>query len=136
MPHKRLLKKLWGYGIRGNIHAWIRDFLSGRKQHVRINGYLSEPVKVTSGEPQSSVLGPILFLIYINDLPEVISTIMKLFADDPKIYRSISTIQHVEQLQLSVDEAVAWADIWEMFHNLKNVNIYKLALDKNQLLTK
>ena len=119
VPHKRLLRKLWGYGIRGNVHAWIQDFLSDRKQHVRINGNLSDPVKVTSGVPQGSVLGPILFLIYINDLPEVISTIMKLFADDAKIYRSISTIQHVELLQLSVDEAVAWAGTWEMFFNLK-----------------
>ena len=119
VPHKRLLRKLWGYGIRGNVHAWIQDFLSDRKQHVRINGNLSDPVKVTSGVPQGSVLGPILFLIYINDLPEVISTIMKLFADDAKIYKSISTIQHVELLQLSVDEAVAWAGTWEMFFNLK-----------------
>ena len=119
VPHKRLLRKLWGYGIRGNVYAWIQDFLSDRKQHVRINGNLSDPVKVTSGVPQGSVLGPILFLIYINDLPEVISTIMKLFADDAKIYKSISTIQHIELLQLSVDEAVAWAGTWEMFFNLK-----------------
>lgn len=119
VPHKRLLKKLWGYGIRGNIYAWILDFLSDRKQYVRISGNSSEPVMVTSGVPQGSVLGPILFLIYINDLPEVIPAITKLFADDAKIYRSISTIQHVDQIQLSIDEAVAWAGSWEMFFNIK-----------------
>ena len=64
-------------------------------------------------------MGPILFLIHINDLPEVISTIMKLIAVDAKIYRSISTIHHVEQLQLSVDEAVTWAGTWAMFFNFK-----------------
>ena len=57
VPHKRLLRKLWGYGIRGNVHAWIQDFLSDRKQHVRINGNLSDPVKVTSGVPQGQCSG-------------------------------------------------------------------------------
>ncbi|MEW8547738.1 MAG: reverse transcriptase family protein, partial [Candidatus Thiodiazotropha sp.] len=119
VPHKRLLKKLWGYGIRGNIYSWILDFLSDRKQYVKVCGISSDPVMVTSGVPQGSVLGPILFLIYINDLPEVISAITKLFADDAKIYRSIATNQHIAQVQLSVDEAVAWADTWEMFFNFK-----------------
>ena len=95
VPHKRLLKKLWGYGIRGNIHAWIKDFLFNSTQHVKINGNLSESIQVTSGVPQGSVLGPIFFLIYINNLTEMITVIMKLFADDAKVYWSISSVDHV-----------------------------------------
>ena len=95
VPHKRLLKKLWGYGIRGNVHAWVKDFLTNRSQLVKINDASSEPVNVTSGVPQGSVLGPILFLIYINDLADTISAIIKLFADNVKVYRSISTVENV-----------------------------------------
>ena len=79
----------------------------------------SESIQVTSGVPQGSVLGPILFLIYINDLPEVITVIMKLFADDAKVYRTISSVEHVCQVQFSVDEAVTWSNIWEMLFNFK-----------------
>ena len=68
IPNKRLLKKLWGYGIRGNVHAWVKDFLTNRSQLVKIKGTSSEPVNATSVVPQGSVLRHILFLIYINDL--------------------------------------------------------------------
>ena len=61
----------------------------------------------------------ILFLIYINDLPEVITVLMKLFADDAKVYRSIADVQHVNQVQISVDKAVTWTNIWEMLFNFK-----------------
>ena len=98
VPHKQLLKKLWGYGIRGNVHAWVKDFLTDRSLLVKINGASSEPVNVTSGVPQGSKLGPILFLIYINDLPDTIAAIIKLFAGDAKVYRSISTVENVNEV--------------------------------------
>ena len=132
VPHKRLLKKLWGYGITGNVHAWVKDFLTNRSQLVKINGASSEPVNVISGVPQGSVLGPIFFLIYINDLPDTIAAIIKLFADDAKVYRSISTVENVNEVQNSVNQSKSWADIWEIIFNLKNVNICILLLDNNQ----
>ena len=98
VPHKRLLKKLWGFGIRENVHAWVKDSLTNWSRLVKLNGATSEPVNVTSGVPQGSVLGPILFLIYINDLPDTIAAIIKLFADDVKVYRSISTVENVNEV--------------------------------------
>ena len=106
----------------------MKDFLTNRSQLVKING----AVNVTSGVPQGSVLGPILFLIYINDLRDTIAAIIKLFADDAKVYRSISTVENVNEVQNSVNQSKSWADIWEMLFNLKNVNIWILVLDNNQ----
>ena len=85
MPHKRLLSKLEGYGIKGKIYDWIEDFLSYRKQRVVINGNFSHWIHVTSEIPQGSVLGPISFLIFINDLPDILNCCMELFANNAKL---------------------------------------------------
>ena len=78
VPHERLLVKLHAYGIRGNLLLWIRSFLTNRKQRVVINGKSSNLAPVISGIPQGSVLGLILFLIYVIDLPEVARSKLKL----------------------------------------------------------
>ena len=109
VPHKRLLKKLWGYGIQGKVHSWIKEFLTGRSQKVKIEGKSSKAAKVTSGIPQGSVLGPILFLIFINDLPDVIVSCMKLFADDAKIFGRVNSVMQATAVQNSLDNAVDWA---------------------------
>ena len=73
VPHRRLLHKFDYYGIRGSTHKWISSWLSGRSQQVVLDGQASDPVPVLSSVPQGSVLGPILFLIFINDLPDNIN---------------------------------------------------------------
>ena len=87
VPHKRLLSKLRAYGISGKILKWIENFLSNRSQRVVVKGVLSDSLPVFSGVPQGSVLGPVLFLIYINDLLDGIQSSGKLFADDSKLFQ-------------------------------------------------
>ena len=89
VPHKRLLTKISGYEIKGNVINWIGDFFRNRKQRVMVNGISSEWRNITSGIPQGSVLAPILFLIFINDMPKVIQCLVNLFADDAKLYQII-----------------------------------------------
>ena len=91
VPHERLLGKLDFYGINGPIHAWIRAFLKTREQTVVVNGSRSRPESVDSGVPQGTVLGPLLFLLHINDLPRVVSSQVRLFADDCLMYRPIAS---------------------------------------------
>ena len=86
VPHTCLLQKLRAYGVCGNLLNWIQHFLTGRKQRVTVNGKLSAWAIVLSGIPQGSVLGPILFVIFINDLPDMIRSTVKIFADDTKIF--------------------------------------------------
>ena len=109
VPHKRLLKKLWAYGIQGKIHSWIKEFLSNRIQTVLVDGNSSSKAKVTSGIPQGSVLGPILFLIFINDLPSVIQALKKLFADDTKVYQIVTCMADVTHLQSVVNNSIDWS---------------------------
>ena len=114
VPHERLLLKLEGYGISGCILKWIRSFLENRTQKVKIGNEFSEPSKVTSGIPQGSILGPILFTIFINDLPEAIKSICKIFADDTKIYNI--TDKH-NTLQEDLNSLITWSEKWQLFFN-------------------
>ena len=91
VPHKRLIKKLEGYGIKGILLEWFKNFLNGRQQRVVINGKTSDWTNLLSGIPQGSILGLILFIIFINDLPGVIGNVCKLFADDCKLYKNIKS---------------------------------------------
>ncbi|KAJ4930032.1 hypothetical protein JOQ06_019048 [Pogonophryne albipinna] len=97
VPHKRLLKKLYGYGIRGDILTWISDFLKNRRQRVFVNGKPSGWCPVLNGIPQGSVLGPVLFVVYINDLHDNVSSMVQMFADDTKVFNVIKCKEDAEK---------------------------------------
>ncbi len=117
VPHQRLLHKLQGYHIKGKVHKWIQEFLTGRKQRVVINNTLSDQEAVISAVPQGSVLGPVLFLIFINDLPETIDASVRIFADDTKIFNRIDNRTDQIKLQENLSRLEQWAETWQMrFH--------------------
>jgi hypothetical protein len=119
VAHQRLLYKLDYYGVRGPVNQWIRNFLGGRTQIVTLDGTTSRPADVQSGVPQGTVLGPLLFLAYINDLPECITsgTHARLFADDCVLYRTIKSESDAQVLQKDLDQLQQWEADWLMeFH--------------------
>ncbi len=103
VPHERRLHKLNHFGIGGKTHKWIRTFLMQRSQSVVLEGSYSSKVHVTSGVPQGTVLGPLLFLLYINDLPDCVSSTARFFADDCVLYRVIESDKDTKQLQVDLD---------------------------------
>ena len=118
VPHRRLLYKLGYYGIRGSTHKWISSWLSERSQKVVLDGQASDPVPVLSGVPQGSVLGPVLFLIFINDLPDNIRSSVRLFADDCELYRNIKSPIDCQILQDDLNSISQWETDWQMKFNV------------------
>jgi hypothetical protein len=118
VSHALLVHKLKSYGLQPDMISLIRSFLIDRKQTVVLDGWSSEPIDVTSGVPQGTVLGPILFLIYINDLPDKIKSKCRLFADDSLLYRNISSEEDIIQLQKDLEEVILWCNTWYMTLNL------------------
>ena len=129
VPHQRLISKLKGYGITGNLLSWISDFLYQRTQHVNVNGNASPKVTVTSGVPQGSVLGPTLFVYYINDLPDYATCDIKIFADDTKIYSTIENKDKYDNLQLCINKLVKWTETWLLNFNSDKCKV--LHIGKN-----
>ena len=117
VPHRRLLGKLQSYGITGNLHRWIEAFLVGRIQRVCVNGKLSSEETVLSGIPQGSVLGPLLFVVYINDLPTQLNCSSLMFADDTKIFSRIQSHDDAYKLQDNLRKLEQWSHDWLLvFH--------------------
>ena len=119
--HPALLTKLSSYGIQGNLHSWLTDFLSCRSQRVTLNGVLSSPLSGQAGVPQGSILGPVLFLVFINDLSDSLENALYLFADDSTLCR---TIGHPSDWQAAASSLSAdlgkitnWANTWNMSSN-------------------
>ena len=118
LPHRRLLHKLDYYGIRGSTNKWINSWLSGRSKQVVLDGQASDPVPVLSSVPKGSVLGLILFLIFINKLPDNIRSSVRLFTDDCVLYRNMYTIQDCLTLQEDLTSLGQWEADWQMKFNV------------------
>ena len=126
VPHERLLVKLEAYGIGGSIVNWIRNFLVNRHQVVRVGEEISGKIAVKSGIPQGSILGPILFTIFINDLPDSVHSSCKIFADDTKIYNSHDKSDDLQQDLLRIQE---WTNQWNLYFNVDKCRV--LHIGKN-----
>ena len=125
VPHRRLLAKLNHLGIRGDILSWIIQFLQARTQRVVVDGESSEWVHVASGVPQGTVLGPLLFVCYINDLPLHVDSHIRLFADDCLLYRTIKNHRDHLLLQKDLDNLTLWTKTWGMSFNANKCYINK-----------
>jgi len=123
VPHRRLALKLESHGISGKLLQWIVAWLSNRKQRVCINGTKSSWQLVLSGVPQGSVLGPLLFLIYINDLDDgIVNSILK-FADDTKIFGAVSDLGQHRQLQEDLNTLLQWSKDWQMLFHIDKCKV-------------
>ena len=123
VPHRRLLMKLERYGIHGNLLSWMESFLTKRVQSVICEGATSTSSPVTSGVPQGSVLGPLLFLTYINDLPNGLTSTVKLFADDTLLYGVVVEDSDCDNLQDDLNKLETWQQEWQMQFNPSKCNI-------------
>ena len=136
VPHQRLMHKLDYYGVRGNTHKWIEAFLSGRTQRVALEGTTSSSILVTSGVPQGTVLGPLLFLLYINDLPDAVKhSKVKLFADDSLLFRKITKPEDQLRLQQDLDALSKWENTWQMNFNPSKCNLIRILPSKSKVPT-
>ena len=128
MPHERLLLRLNRHGIEGPLLTWFGTFLTNRQQGVVIRGTCSNWSPVKSGVPQGTILGPILFLIYINDISDSISSKVKLFADDTKVYRVLNDITNNEStLQSDLNSLSTWATKWQLTFNPEKCEIMRIT---------
>ena len=117
VPHQRLILKLKSHGMGNSIINWIEQWLKDRRQRIVVDGEVSSWKPVLSGVPQGSVLGPILFLVYINDLEEGVTGNILKFADDTKLFRKVKEIGDKQKLQDDIDKFVKWSEKWQMLFN-------------------
>lgn len=133
--HALLMHKLSSLNLDSNVLAWLNYFLTNRLQYVTVNGHDSPEISVTSGVPQGSVLGPLLFLIYINDLPDCVSSSVHLYADDCVLYREIRTDDDRNILQTDLNNIRNWCDKWLMKLNPKKCKLMTVSRQPNNSST-
>ena len=127
VPHRRLLKKVRALGIAGAVGDWIENWLHSRRQRVVVNGQKSGWLPVTSGVPQGSVLGPLLFIIYVNDIDDGITARISKFADDTKLGMNVADAENVERLQADLRKLGEWSDKWQMPFNVEKCKVMHIG---------
>ena len=135
VPQRKLLRKLRRYNLHPDLVDWIKAFLSNRKQRVQLDGRCSSWASVLSGKPQGSILGPLLFILYINDLPDCLNddSNIYLYADNAKLFRHISTSQDSLFLQDDINKLFNWTDEWLIKLNINKCKVvsYGRNIDHN-----
>lgn len=132
VDHKILLSKIKRLGIGGKLLVWIEDFLTNRQQSVSVNGFLSSFVEVISGVPQGSVLGPLLFIIMMNDIDkDVDNAVIKSFADDTRAMLSVKNLTDKEKLQADLDIIYSWAENSNLQYNDTKFELIQYGEDKD-----
>ena len=129
--HRKLCLKLEHYGIRCELLNWIKNYLSNRTQKVIVEGKISDSITVISGVPQGTVLGPLFFLLYINDLPDSIKCKIGLFADDSIVYNDIISFTDCKILQSDLDALCLWSKNWDTEFNTDKCKILTVTNKKN-----
>ena len=131
VPHRRLIWKIKNIGrVGGQLLKWMKDYLSEREMRTVVRNSTSSWLKVTSGVPQGSVLGPVMFGIYVNDLPEGIESHINLFADDAKLMRKVENINDCRRLQEDLDRISGWSRTWQMEFNLNKCKVMEFGKSK------
>ena len=125
--HERLLVKLKGYGINGKALKWIRNFLLGRRQRVVVNGNYSSWAPVNSAIPQGSVMGPLLFICYVNGMPEVVHSAIRMFPNGTEIFSLVNDKEDRNKLQLDLERLQCWAGKRQLRFNATKCKVRHLG---------
>ena len=128
VSHKKLIKKLEFYGIGGKLYLWLQAFLTNRYQRVRVGDEFSQWSPVTSGVPQGSVLGPLLFLLYVNDMCDVVQhSSIYMYADDTKLYMSYQQIEYCQIFQNDLNSIYNWTKTWQLKINVSKCSVMHIG---------
>jgi len=130
VPHGRLMQKVRRHGIMGNLATWIKNWLTHRRQRVVVDGKYSAWSPVTSGVAQGSVLGPLLFVIFINDMDEGVEGWVSKFADDTKIGGVVDSEEGDWRLQRDIYKMQSWAENWQMEFNPEKFEVIHFWKDR------
>ena len=133
VPHQRLLRKFDHYGVRGNTFDWIRALLTHRTQQVTVEGATSYSVGVLSGVPQGTVVGPLLFLVFINDLPDCVQSKIRLFADDCILYIRKTNQNDSTILQDDLNSLAEWEKKWGMTFHPEKCSAIRVTRSRNPI---